>query len=110
MNNDLYGLGGYSEQSSMAPPHGFVAPAADDYLLSSTTLEAVAGFDDHDRVHHAFGSDSIFPAPPSSVVSDAASMATSDDVSCEIKAKIASHALYPKLLEAYIDCRKVENK
>ncbi|KAJ6748533.1 HOMEOBOX PROTEIN TRANSCRIPTION FACTORS [Salix purpurea] len=30
-----------------------------------------------------------------------------EEVSCAIRAKIASHPLYPKLLEAYIDCQKV---
>ncbi|KAF4348584.1 hypothetical protein F8388_008787 [Cannabis sativa] len=107
MDNDLYNLGGYSEQSSMAPPHGMVSPVADDYNLLNSTNTTTTGFDDQDRVHHAFGSDSIFPAPQSAD-SDAASMApTSDDFSSEIRAKIASHPLYPKLLEAYIDCRKV---
>lgn len=31
-----------------------------------------------------------------------------EEVSCEMNAKIASHPLYPKLLQAYIDCQKVE--
>jgi len=30
-----------------------------------------------------------------------------EEASCAIRAKIASHPLYPKLLEAYIDCQKV---
>lgn len=123
MDNDLYGIGGYSDQSSMAvsPPPSVVAPADYNNLMmmmmssstTSTTFEAdqAGGFndDDHRVNHQGFGSDPIFHAP-SSAVSDAASMAASDDVSCEIRAKIASHPLYPKLLEAYIDCRKVLKK
>lgn len=60
----------------------------------------------------AFGSEQLFSA--SSAVSDASSMAaeiqrggSEEEVSSTIRAKIASHPLYPKLLEAYIDCQKV---
>lgn len=31
----------------------------------------------------------------------------SDDVPAATRAKIAAHPLYPKLLEAFIDCQKV---
>lgn len=99
MENDLYGLGS--------------APA--------TVSAEYMGFEvfDDDRVQMAFGSDPIFPAS-SSAVSDAASMAAAeaqrgsggggfaDEVSGGVREKIASHPLYPKLLEAYIECRKVE--
>lgn len=106
MENDLYGLG-----SETAAP-GSLAAVPAQYM----SYEA---FDD-DRVQMAFGSDPIFPGS-SSVVSDAASMAAAevhrrgggggggfaDEVSGGVREKIASHPLYPKLLEAYIDCRKM---
>lgn len=40
-------------------------------------------------------------------LSEAASIRTEEDMSALIKAKIASHPCYPRLLEAYIDCQKV---
>lgn len=41
------------------------------------------------------------------LLSEAASIRTEEDMSALIKAKIASHPCYPRLLEAYIDCQKV---
>lgn len=58
--------------------------------------------------HHNTNNNNIFPG--SSVISDADSMVIADgedDDSRSIRAKIASHPLYPKLLEAYIECQKV---
>lgn len=101
----MYGLG-----SEAAAP-GSLAAVPGQYM----SYEAL----DDDRVQMAFGSDPIFPGS-SSAVSDAASMAAAevhrrgggggfaDDVSGGVREKIASHPLYPKLLESYIDCRKVE--
>ncbi|XP_050225437.1 homeobox protein knotted-1-like 6 [Mercurialis annua] len=60
------------------------------------------------------GSEQLFHG--SSAVSDAASMvaemqrsggSSEEEVSSAIRAKIASHPLYPKLLQSYIDCQKV---
>lgn len=58
-----------------------------------------------------------FSTTSSSAVSDAASVqinnnsvGSKDDninITNAIRAKIASHPLYPKLLQAYIDCQKV---
>ncbi|KAL6983723.1 Homeobox protein knotted-1-like, partial [Sarracenia purpurea var. burkii] len=60
-----------------------------------------------------FGSDELISA--ASAISEAASITPGvrrndedrDDLSGVIKAKIASHPFYPRLLEAYIDCQKV---
>ncbi|KAK8655464.1 hypothetical protein V6N13_108039 [Hibiscus sabdariffa] len=56
-----------------------------------------------------FGSDELISA--ASAISEAASITPEirreEDVSCVIKAKIASHPSYPRLLQAYIDCQKV---
>ena len=46
------------------------------------------------------------PAPPSAV-SDPSRQSNSERGSEIIKAKIMSHPLYPSLLRAFIDCRKV---
>lgn len=57
-----------------------------------------------------FGSDELISA--ASAISEAASIAPEirreEDMSCVIKAKIASHPSYPRLLQAYIDCQKVK--
>ncbi|GMJ13213.1 KNOTTED1-like homeobox gene 6 [Hibiscus trionum] len=56
-----------------------------------------------------FGSDELISA--ASAISEAASITPEigreEDVTCVIKAKIASHPSYPRLLQAYIDCQKV---
>ncbi|XP_022735634.1 homeobox protein knotted-1-like 6 [Durio zibethinus] len=61
---------------------------------------------------HVFGSGQLLSG--SSGISDADSMVaeiqrggSEEEVSSAIRAKIASHSLYPKLLQAYIDCQKV---
>ncbi|KAE8713508.1 Homeobox protein knotted-1-like 6 [Hibiscus syriacus] len=62
-----------------------------------------------DRVP-AFGSDELISL--ASAISEATSITPKIqrevDISNVIKAKIASHPYYPRLLEAYIDCQKVE--
>ncbi|KAE8692326.1 Homeobox protein knotted-1-like 6 [Hibiscus syriacus] len=61
-----------------------------------------------DRVP-AFGSDELISI--ASAISEASSITPKIqrevDISNAIKAKIASHPYYPRLLEAYIDCQKV---
>ncbi|KAK3223397.1 hypothetical protein Dsin_010422 [Dipteronia sinensis] len=53
-----------------------------------------------------FGSDELLSA--ASALSEAAPInQREEDMSSIIKAKIASHPSYPRLLEAYIDCQKV---
>ncbi|CAL5418902.1 unnamed protein product [Camellia sinensis] len=67
---------------------------------------------DHHRIPY-FGSEELMSA--ASAISEAASITPGvrrnhenhDDMSSFIKAKIASHPFYPKLLQAYIDCQKV---
>ncbi|KAI3439544.1 KNOX1 domain-containing protein [Psidium guajava] len=90
----------------------------------------------HRRSHHPFGSfvhpqgsksfrlrgsdRRQFLVPGSSAVSDAGSSMVAvaddgeeeeddvgDDVSTTLRAKVAAHPLYPKVLEAYVDCHKV---
>ncbi|TKV92087.1 hypothetical protein SEVIR_9G140700v4 [Setaria viridis] len=47
------------------------------------------------------------PTPPPAAVSDPSGQSNSERGSEIIKAKIMSHPLYPALLRAFIDCRKV---
>ncbi|KAK9278707.1 hypothetical protein L1049_028282 [Liquidambar formosana] len=110
---EMYGLhatADYAEQAPMAPPpmvpENLVSPAE---YRSYASPSAVAY---RDRIPMMYGSsEQLFSA--SSAISDAASMVaeiqrggSDEEVSSAIRAKIASHPLYPKLLEAYIDCQK----
>ncbi|KAK6276665.1 hypothetical protein POUND7_006374 [Theobroma cacao] len=90
-------------------------PAADNML--SPPGNYPAGFPSHTAAatafaEHMFGSGQLLSG--SSGISDADSMVAEiqrggceEEVSSAIRAKIASHPLYPKLLQAYIDCQKV---
>ncbi|KAJ0231944.1 Homeobox protein knotted-1-like 6 [Hirschfeldia incana] len=63
--------------------------------------------------NHVFGSDELFSAAAatSALSSEAVSIAPrvrrADQDNNFIKSKIASHPLYPRLLQTYIDCQKV---
>lgn len=118
--DELYGLHSnttdYSVQGSM-----------DNYLVNNNYTNnyqsfqtPVAGLADRVQV---FGPDRLLSGSSSSAVSDAASMvaeiqrggggggggrtSSDEEASGVIRAKISSHPLYPKLLQAYIDCQKV---
>ncbi|CAL5361988.1 hypothetical protein CsSME_00053208 [Camellia sinensis var. sinensis] len=102
-DDEMYGL-----NSSDYSGHRHSFPQPPDHLLSSLNYHAVDS--------PAFGSDHIFGA--SSAFSDAPTMVSQlgrsaseeeeeEEVSSAIRAKVASHPLYPKLLEAFIDCQKV---
>nr|DAD30884.1 TPA_asm: hypothetical protein HUJ06_009735 [Nelumbo nucifera] len=111
---EMYGLYPsieYSEQVSMSSGN-LVSPVDYQSLLAAGSFR--------DRIP-IFPPDQLLPA--ASVISEAASIAPEiqgrredggggvgsvlEDELCEIKAKIASHPRYPRLLEAYIDCQKV---
>lgn len=103
--DDIYGLHAsvnYTSQPSISP-ESLAASQADLHSILSS-----GGF--RDRIP-AFGSDPMFPG---SVISDATISPeirdNGDEISSIIKAKIASHPRYPRLLEAYIDCQKVRVK
>ncbi|KAK1326245.1 Homeobox protein knotted-1-like 6 [Acorus calamus] len=59
-------------------------------------------------LHQTFGG---FSASPSEMMTtqsaEAPAPTAEEDISAAMKAKIASHPRYPRLLEAYIDCQKV---
>ncbi|KAM5572005.1 homeobox protein knotted-1-like 6 [Rosa sericea] len=95
----------YYSSSSMAMPQEN-SPLA-DYYRSFEPLTAVVPGSSSDPVYYYSGSNS-------STVSDCVSVAVAgnqrggEEVSCTtVNAKIASHPLYPNLVQAYIDCQKV---
>ncbi|KAJ6981214.1 homeobox protein knotted-1-like 6 [Populus alba x Populus x berolinensis] len=79
----------YSDKALMSP-EDLILQSEYQSLLSSETLRL--------RIP-ILGSEEL--------LSEAASIRTEEDMSALIKAKIASHPCYPRLLEAYIDCQKV---
>ncbi|CAK9158155.1 unnamed protein product [Ilex paraguariensis] len=100
----MYGLA----DKVLMSPENLMIPAEYESLLSSG--------DDHYRIP-MFGGEDLGSGFQCSAISEVASMTPEvqrgphrdedDDASSVIKAKIASHPSYPKLLDAYIDCQKV---
>ncbi|XAR48088.1 hypothetical protein NMG60_11030799 [Bertholletia excelsa] len=94
---EMYGLypttSNYSDKVLMSPEN-LMVPSDFQSLVSFPTV-------DHYR-WPIFGSDELI-----SVASVTPGFRRSDGVHDDIKARIASHPRYPKLLEAYIDCQKV---
>lgn len=103
MMEEMYGLhqtAGYSEQPSVVPPDNHSFPVG--YRAAAL---AVANTRDRFPI---FGSEQFFSVP--TAVSEAASVqrfGSGEELSSAIRAKVASHPLYPKLVEAYIHCQKV---
>ncbi|KAL5537856.1 hypothetical protein UlMin_043162 [Ulmus minor] len=100
--DEMYGLHptvDYSDKALMSPENLILPSEYQSYLSS-------VGF--RDRLP-MFGSDELLSA--ASAISEAASIThefqREEDISRIIKAKIASHPNYPRLLQAYIDCQKV---
>ncbi|GAB4839758.1 Homeobox protein knotted-1-like 6 [Ancistrocladus abbreviatus] len=106
--DEMYGIHPaveYSDKALMSPEN-IILPS--DYQAFITS--AAASFRDN-RIP-VFGSGELLSV--ASAISEAASVVTPSeiiqrdgDVSTAIKAKIASHPRYPRLLQAYIDCQKV---
>ncbi|KAA8542283.1 hypothetical protein F0562_023581 [Nyssa sinensis] len=108
MMDDMYGLHSSADYSDHYPPTPQMPP---ENLISPTNYHAFASPTFCDQIP-IFGSDQMFSA--SSALSDAASMVaeiqrtgSEEEISSVIRTKISSHPLYPKLLEAYVDCQKV---
>ncbi|KAF7809320.1 homeobox protein knotted-1-like 6 [Senna tora] len=104
--DEIYGVpltltADYSDKALMTPDNLIFAADYQSFLMSS------AGSRDRNPM---FGSDDFLSAvtqaePPSSIPSEI--QRQDDAASAIIKAKIASHPHYPRLLQAYIDCQKV---
>ncbi|KAL6007066.1 Homeobox protein knotted-1-like [Asimina triloba] len=98
---EMYGLPPtvhYAAQPSMSPDNLVVSQADLQSIISASAFR--------DRIP-IFGSDPIFHAPAISDASISPEIRAGDELSSAIKAKIAAHPRYPRLLEAYIDCQKV---
>ncbi|XP_030960994.1 homeobox protein knotted-1-like 6 isoform X2 [Quercus lobata] len=111
MMDGMYGLNSAAEYSDKAlmSPDNLILPSDYQTLLSSSSSSgAFASFRDHH--HHRipiFGSEELLSAA-ASAISEASEIQREElDMSTIIKAKIASHPCYPRLLQAYIDCQKV---
>ncbi|CAN8291683.1 unnamed protein product [Cochlearia groenlandica] len=102
------GGGDYSDKSIlMMSPDNLLFPSDYQSLLCSSA-------DVNNRLSDVYGSDELLSAAVSALSSEAASIAPeirrNDDNNVSlsvIKAKIACHPSYPRLLQAYIDCQKV---
>ncbi|XP_028754477.1 homeobox protein knotted-1-like 6 [Neltuma alba] len=100
---EIYGVplsADYSDKALMTPENLIFAADYHSFLPSSS-----GGFRDRDPM---FGSDDLLSAiteaePPSF----GPEVQPEDDSSSLIKAKIASHPRYPRLLQAFLDCQKV---
>lgn len=94
--DEIYGFKDYSDKALMSPDN-FILPSDYNSFISSGVFRPM------------FGSDELLSA--ASAISEAASFTPEirrdEDMSSAIKAKIASHPRYPRLLQAYIDCQKV---
>ncbi|GAV61983.1 ELK domain-containing protein/KNOX1 domain-containing protein/KNOX2 domain-containing protein/Homeobox_KN domain-containing protein [Cephalotus follicularis] len=89
----------YSDKALMSPEN----------LISQSDYQTLLSCGDfRDRIP-MLGSYELLSA--ASAISEAASIThgiqSGDDISSAVKAKIASHPSYPRLLQAYIDCQKV---
>ncbi|OMO59984.1 hypothetical protein CCACVL1_24486 [Corchorus capsularis] len=109
---ELYGF-----SSSDAPVYSMETNQTGENMLSPAgNYPVVSGFPSG-FAEHMFGSTATgqLLSCSSGISSDADSMVPEinhdhhqkEEVSSAIRAKIASHPLYPKLLQAYIDCQKV---
>ncbi|KAL4639027.1 hypothetical protein ACB092_03G188600 [Castanea dentata] len=111
MMDGMYGLNSaaeYSDKALMSPDNLIIPTDYQTLLSSSSSSGAFASFRDHH--HHRipiFGSEELLSAA-ASAISEASEIQREElNMSTIIKAKIASHPCYPRLLQAYIDCQKV---
>ncbi|XP_054775744.1 homeobox protein knotted-1-like 6 isoform X2 [Prosopis cineraria] len=107
---EMYGLPSspedYSDKAIMTPDNLIFPADYQSFLMSSSA--AAAGFRDRIPV---LGSEELLSAA-SAITEVEASVAApefrpQEDSSSVIKARIASHPNYPRLIQAYIDCQKV---
>lgn len=101
--------GDYTEKTTammITSSENFISPSDYQNLICSS-----AGDNNNDRV---FGSNELLPAETASIITPRIrrTHGYGDDHNNNfslgvIKTKIASHPLYPRLLQTYIDCQKV---
>ncbi|XP_054805393.1 homeobox protein knotted-1-like 6 isoform X2 [Prosopis cineraria] len=108
---EFHSIAGYSEQSPMAPslqPTGF----QEELTAQSHHVVPLSGTSSIGQEQLAWSC-----SPSSAPISDAPSSVMAEvqrveagleeDVSKKLRAKIFFHPLYPKLLDAYVECQKV---
>ncbi|KAE8730213.1 Homeobox protein knotted-1-like 6 [Hibiscus syriacus] len=87
--------GEYADKALMSPENMILPSDYHAWLCSSVRVPM-------------FGSDELISA--ASAISEATSITPEirreEDISCVVKAKVASHPSFPRLLQAYIDCQK----
>ncbi|PWA52973.1 KNOTTED-like homeobox protein [Artemisia annua] len=97
---DMYGYHSISDYT-ISPETNLISPPSDQYHHhhNHTSL---------DHYRSLYGSDELLSAT-ASVISKSVSKPNDHDHENDeaIKAKIANHPLYPKLLDAFIDCQKL---
>lgn len=96
---DMYGYHSISDYT-ISPETNLISPPSDQYHHHHHTSL--------DHYRSLYGSDELLSAT-ASVISKSVSKPNDHDHENDeaIKAKIANHPLYPKLLDAFIDCQKV---
>lgn len=103
---------GYSDPSPMVPslqPTGLQDSASQSHHLVPLDWTSATG--PYQFARSGSSSSVAISDTPSSAVAEVQrgepSLEEEEEVSRKLRAKIACHPLYPKLLEAYIDCQKV---
>lgn len=93
---------GYNDQQ--LPP----TPLVDNFMMSSSDLHTIFAAATTGRIGFSdMEADPMAASPISSTVSMVPEVGSERNMESSIKARIASHPRYPRLLEAYIDCQKV---
>lgn len=89
-------VGDYSDDKALMSPENLILPTEYQLgLLSSETFRLRFPI---------FGSEELLNSEAAEIQRD-----EQHNMSTLIKAKIASHPCYPRLLQAYIDCQKVKS-
>ncbi|KAL9226348.1 hypothetical protein vseg_002172 [Gypsophila vaccaria] len=121
MMDDMYGLHNHHHHHHHNPRHQnnnhvtAAAAAEEETMMSPENLMLLPEYHHHAAVMMnssavRFGSDELISATlsdSSATAVTAAAAAVDDESSAVVKARIAAHPHYPRLLRAYIDCHKV---
>lgn len=103
----------FSDKAIMSPENLIFPADYQSFLMSSSAAATSPGF--HDRI---LGSDELLSAASATTEAEAEASGAAapefrpqedDDSFSVIKARIASHPHYPRLIQAYIDCQKVNH-
>lgn len=97
---DMYGYHSISDYT-ISPETNLISPPSDQYHHHHNTSL--------DHYRSLYGSDELLSATASVISKSVSKSNDHDDHENDeaIKAKIANHPLYPKLLDAFIDCQKL---